>query len=127
MDLELRGKIAIITGSSRGIGRAIALALAGEGCRVVLSARSAPALDDAVAEAKRRAQPAGGDAAGIACDVTTPAGVAALVDGARAAFGGVDLLVNNVGGSGARDFHDVDEADFAAALEIGRASCRERV
>ena len=49
--------------------------------------------------------------------MTTPAGVAALVDGARAAFGGVDLLVNNVGGSGARDFHDVDDADFAAALD----------
>jgi 3-oxoacyl-[acyl-carrier protein] reductase len=113
MDLELRGKIAIVTGSSRGIGRAIALALAAEGCRVVLCARNAAPLDDAVAEAKRR----GGEAVGVACDVTTPAGVAALVDGARAAFGGVDLLVNNVGGSGARDFHDVDDADLAAALD----------
>ena len=59
----------------------------------------------------------GGEATGVVCDVTTAAGVAALVDGARAAFGGVDLLVNNVGGSGARDFHDVDDADFAAALD----------
>ncbi len=117
MNLELRGKIAIVTGSSRGIGRAIAFALADEGCRVVLSARTAATLDDAVAEAKRRAQAAGGDAHGVACDVTTPEGVAALVDGARAAFGGVDLLVNNDGGSGARDFHDVDDVDFAAALD----------
>ena len=53
MDLELRGKIAIVTGSSRGIGRAIALALAGEGCRVVLCARTPATLDDAVAEARR--------------------------------------------------------------------------
>ena len=113
MNLELSGKVAIVTGSSRGIGRAIALALAGEGCRVVLCARNAEMLDDAVAEARRR----GGEATGVVCDVTSAAGVAALVDGARAAFGGVDLLVNNVGGSGARDFHDVDDADLAAALD----------
>lgn len=113
MELGLAGKIAVVTGSSRGIGRAIALALAGEGCRVVLSARTAPALDEAVAAARA----AGGAAHGVVCDVTTPAGVSALFDGARAAFGGVDILVNNVGGSGARDFHDVDDADFAAALD----------
>lgn len=112
MDLELRGKVAIVTGSSRGIGRAIALALAGEGCRVVLCARTAPPLEAAVADARRR-----GEATGVVCDVTTPDGVAALVAGARAAFGGVDILVNNVGGSGQRDFHDVDDADLAAALE----------
>ncbi len=117
MDLELRGKVAIVTGSSRGIGRAIALALAGEGCQVVLCARTAAPLDAAVADAGRRAQPAGGAAIGVVCDVTTEAGVAALVAGARAAFGGVDLLVNNVGGSGARDFHDADDADLAAALD----------
>jgi 3-oxoacyl-[acyl-carrier protein] reductase len=113
VDLGLDGKIAIVTGSSRGIGRAIALALAGEGCRVVLSARTRAPLDDAVAAAKR----SGGDASGVACDVTTPAGVAALVDGARAAFGGVDILINNVGGSGARDFHDADDDDLAATLD----------
>jgi 3-oxoacyl-[acyl-carrier protein] reductase len=122
MDLGLAGKIAVVTGSSRGIGRAIALALAHEGCRVVLSARSQATLDEAVATAKARAQASlgggsGGDAHGIVCDVTTPAGVKALIDGAQAALGGIDILVNNVGGSGQRDFHDVDEADFAAALD----------
>jgi 3-oxoacyl-[acyl-carrier protein] reductase len=117
MDLSLSGKTAVVTGSSRGIGRAIALGLAAEGCRVVLSGRTAETLEAATAEARRRAQPAGGEAIGVVCDLTTPAGIAALVDGARAAFGGVDILVNNVGGSGARDFHDVDEADLAAILD----------
>ncbi len=54
MDLGLAGKVAVVTGSSRGIGRAIALSLAAEGCRVVLSARGAANLDTAVAEARAR-------------------------------------------------------------------------
>jgi 3-oxoacyl-[acyl-carrier protein] reductase len=116
MNLGLAGTCVVVSGSSRGIGRAIALALADEGCRVVLSARNADALEAAVAEAKLRAQPRGGDAVGILCDLATREGVAKLVDGARA-FGGVDVLVNNVGGSGAREFHDVDEGDLASILD----------
>jgi 3-oxoacyl-[acyl-carrier protein] reductase len=113
MDLALAGKHAIGTGSSRGIGRAIAHALAAEGCRVTLSARGADTLAATVNELRA----AGRDVNGVTCDVTTIDGVKALVDGARAAFGPIDILVNNVGGSGARDFHDVDDADFAAALD----------
>jgi 3-oxoacyl-[acyl-carrier protein] reductase len=111
MDLALGGKVAIVTGSSRGIGKAIGLALASEGCRVVLSARGSADLDSAVVEARRR-----GDATGIVADVTTPEGVAALVDGAAATFGGVDILVNNVGGGGARTVEAMDDADFETVL-----------
>jgi len=67
MDLALSGKVALVTGASRGIGRAIALELATEGCRVVLCARGREALDAAVAEARQRAG-AGGDATGVVAD-----------------------------------------------------------
>src|SRR6185312_16666971 len=95
------------------IGRAIALGLAAEGCRVVLCARGRLALDAAVDEARQRA----GDAAGVVADVTTPEGVAALIETARDRFGGIDIVVNNVGGAGARDFGSADEADFRSVME----------
>jgi 3-oxoacyl-[acyl-carrier protein] reductase len=113
MDLGLAGKSALVTGSSRGIGRAIALALAAEGCHVALSSRGGPDLDAAVAEASSR----GGRAVGVAGDVTTPEGVDAIARGALDAFGGVDILVNNVGGSGARTWDAVDEADLRNMLD----------
>jgi 3-oxoacyl-[acyl-carrier protein] reductase len=103
MDLELAGKTALVSGASRGIGRAIALALSREGCRVLLCSRGGAELDAACAEA-------GGTA--IAADLTTPEGVAAA-----AAAGPVDILVNNLGGSGARRFQDSDDDDVRAILD----------
>lgn len=110
MDLGLTDKVAVVTGGSRGIGRAIASSLAAEGCRVVLAARGGEALQKAVQELGPRAR-------GVEADVTTKDGVAKLFDAAIAAFSGIDILVNNVGGSGVRHWDQVDEADFMAALD----------
>jgi 3-oxoacyl-[acyl-carrier protein] reductase len=114
MDLGLAGKIAIVTGSSRGIGRAIAVALAAEGARVCLCARGAEALE----EARREVAAAGpGPHLALASDVTTAEGVEAVCAATEAALGGIDVLVNNVGGSGARAFTQADEADFRTVLD----------
>src|SRR5262247_1145100 len=106
MDLKLKDKVALITGSSRGIGLATAKAFAAEGCCLVLSARSAEPL--AAAEAALRAD--GVPVASCIADVGQPDQAARLVEAAAAAFGGVDILVNNVGGGGgARIADSTDE------------------
>ena len=96
MELELRGKTALVTGSSRGIGRAIATALAREGVRVCLSARGAAGLEAAAAELRAL----GAEVITCVGDVATLEGAAAAVDTAVRTFGALDVLVNNVGGSG---------------------------
>ena len=94
MDLELRGKVALVTGASVGIGLAIAEGLAAEGCDLVLAARGEERL---TLEAARLADRHGVRARAVACDVGDASGVAALVEAAEAAFDGVDILINNAG------------------------------
>jgi len=112
MDLELAGKVAIVTGSSRGIGRAIAARLGEEGADVVYCSRGEDSLRATVAEA-----PGPGRAHAVVADVSTPDGAAAVVGAAEEVFGGLDIVVNNVGGSGARTFDDMDVDDLTAVLE----------
>jgi 3-oxoacyl-[acyl-carrier protein] reductase len=94
MDLGLKGKNAAVTGSSQGIGYAIATALAKEGCNVALSARGGERLAAAVKEM----QSYGANAVGIVADLATEPGCKEFVEKAAAALGGLDILVNNVGG-----------------------------
>ena len=95
MDLCLKDKVALITGSSRGIGLATAKAFAAEGCRLVLSARS----NDQLAEASAGLRASGATVAAQVADVTQPDDAAGLVQAVEA-FGGIDILINNVGGGG---------------------------
>lgn len=104
---SLDGRTAIITGASRGIGRAIATLFADEGANVTLVARSADALDDVFEEITR----GGGRALVVAADVTADDAPAQIVDRTLAEFGGLDVLVNNAGGN-----------SFMAPLETMRFS-----
>jgi 3-oxoacyl-[acyl-carrier protein] reductase len=123
MELELRDKVAVVTGASRGIGRAIALGLGAEGCAVAVGARGEAELR-AVAEEIERA---GGRALPVAGDLTSAEGVARLVDGAAERFGGVDILVNNLGGSAPanKPFMDTTAADWQGVVALNLYSAVE--
>ena len=116
MNLELQDKIAIVTGSSRGLGLASARALAAEGCRVTICARGEAALDAAAAEL--RTVSSGGDRVlAVAADVSTADGVAQVVARTVEAFGGLDILVNNVGLAGGTTIVETSDETWQEALD----------
>jgi NAD(P)-dependent dehydrogenase (short-subunit alcohol dehydrogenase family) len=96
MDLGLSGKVAVITGPAKGMGAAITLAFASEGCRLALVGRDTAAIALVAAEVKAR----GGEAIVIACDLTKSSDCEAMAKQANVAFGCIDILVNVAGGSG---------------------------
>jgi 3-oxoacyl-[acyl-carrier protein] reductase len=110
MELGLKGKRVVVAGGSRGIGRSIALAFAGEGADVSICARSEGALRETEAEMKR----AGGRVHAATCDLGDGAAVRSYVEAAAAALGGIDILVNNASGFGRTD----DEAGWAASINV---------
>jgi 3-oxoacyl-[acyl-carrier protein] reductase len=96
MDLQLAGKVAVVTGGSRGLGLASARALVGEGCHVAICARGAARLAQAATEL-RAVAPSGTEVLPIVADVSTADGVTSLIDRTVGDLGGIDVLVNNVG------------------------------
>ncbi|MGI9148180.1 MAG: SDR family NAD(P)-dependent oxidoreductase [Chloroflexota bacterium] len=113
MDLGLQGRVAIVTGSSRGIGRAIASSLAAEGVRITLNARGAEPLKGFADELAGR----GVEVTDVAADVTTPAGCQHVFDRTLERFGQVDILINNVGGGAATSVGAPDE-EWQSALDL---------
>src|SRR5688572_4034805 len=111
---NLEGKTAIVTGSSRGIGRAIALRLAREGARVVLCARTSATLDDVV----REIGGASGKAAAIALDLRHVDAANRLVDFTIKTFGSIDIVVNNAGATRRGEFVKLTDEDWEDSFAL---------
>jgi 3-oxoacyl-[acyl-carrier protein] reductase len=126
MDLGLTGKIALVTGSSRGIGRGIALTLAEEGCDVMLTGRDEAALAEVAAAVAKH----GRTAKCAALDLREEKAPAALIEAVKRDFGRLDILVNNAGTTKRGDFLKLTEADwqegyalkFFAHVRLSRAA-----
>ena len=114
MDLGLSNNVAMISGASRGIGRAIALGLAAEGCRLSLCARGREPLEATAQEVRR----AGVDVLAIALDVTQEAEARSWVEATQQHFGGIDILINNVGGSRPGGNLDASRSDWQAGFAL---------
>ena len=114
MELGLQHKIAIVTGSSRGIGRSCALALAREGAHVCVTARTKELLDQTVDEIGA----AGGEGRAVAVDLSTLAGCQQVVEETVAEFGGVDILINNVGAARGGEILALPTGQIDEALEL---------
>ena len=111
--MSLSGQVAIITGGSAGIGRAIAARLAQEGASLMLAARSASRLEEAAAELRA----AGATVQTVAADVSDPGDLTQLVDATLSEFGQIDVLVNNAGIDCYHHFHTLEMEDILGTIE----------
>jgi NAD(P)-dependent dehydrogenase (short-subunit alcohol dehydrogenase family) len=112
MDLGIRGRLALVTGSTQGIGRAIAEALLAEGAKVIVNGRRDSAVRQAVAALSKL-----GEASGVAADMATPEGAREVLD-AVAKTGPVDILVNNVGYFEVKAFGEISDRDWLDMFEL---------
>jgi 3-oxoacyl-[acyl-carrier protein] reductase len=112
MDLGIAGKVALVTASSKGLGRGTALALAGEGVKVGICARGEGALRDT----ERLIKEQGGEVLALVADVTNPDEPARLVDAVAAHFGALDILVANAGGPRPERAMNLNDEEILAAV-----------
>jgi 3-oxoacyl-[acyl-carrier protein] reductase len=110
MQIDLNGRVALVTGSTRGIGRAIATTLASSGARVAIVGRERARAEEAAAQL-------GGEARGFSCDVSDTASVTALVEEVEKSFGSLDILVNNAGLTRDNLLMRIKDADWDAVLD----------
>jgi len=115
MDLGLKGRRALITGGSKGIGKAITFELAAEGADVAICARGEAALQATAEDLRRRTEVR---VFARTADVTDAEAIRAFVDAAATALGGLDILVNNAGSALPGTFEEVDEARWRADLDV---------
>ena len=114
MDLELKDKVAIVTGSSKGLGLACAAALVQEGCRVTICARDEARLSEAAAQLRRGGH---GEVLAVRADLATAEGVEQVVVRTVDTFGGLDILVNNVGLAKGAGIADTSDAEWQESLD----------
>ncbi len=119
MDLGLKGKNAAITGSSQGIGYAIAKSLAQEGCNVVLAARNEERLNEAVSSLEAL----GVKVVGVPVDLSSEDGCREFIESAVEALGGLDILVNNVGGMIPGTLASLTPEQWATVIDVNLMSC----
>jgi 3-oxoacyl-[acyl-carrier protein] reductase len=119
MDLQLKGKRALVAGSSKGIGYAIALGLAAEGCSVAINGRNSEAIDQAARELRSQT---GAEIIPIPGDVGHPDFPAILVQKTVQAFGGLDLLLTNAGGTPSGKFELFEEPAWQNAIDLSLLS-----
>jgi len=125
MERRLNGKVAIVTGASRGIGRAISIALGAEGAIVILSARSSQQLDEAAGEVEA----AGGKAAIVVTELTQEESITNLVSRTAEQFGRLDILINNAGITHVGALQETETADWDQLFAVNTRApfilCRE--
>jgi len=114
MELGLRGKVAIITGGTEGIGKATALTLAREGAKVAICARRKALLDATAAEITK----AGGEALAVVADMSKAADCERFINEVVQRFGRIDILLNNAGTSARGKFLELDDATWASDIEL---------